>query len=155
MKLEDILNYYAVDERIASSGQPGRGQFDAIAAAGYQAVINLARHDSPGALADEGAVVTALGLDYFHQPVDFEAPRMRDLELFFDLMQTLGRRRVWVHCALNYRVSCFLYLYRRHVQGMAEEQAARPLQAIWRPEGAWQELIAAAARRYGDGLSRV
>jgi protein tyrosine phosphatase (PTP) superfamily phosphohydrolase (DUF442 family) len=150
MNPEEIINYYPVDERIASSGQPGRDQFGAIAADGYQAVINLALPDSRGALSDEGSIVSALEMAYFHIPVNFEAPHLEDLELFFDLMRALEGKRIWVHCAMNYRVSCFLYLYRKHVLGLPEEQAARPMHEIWQPQGAWQALIEAADRRFQD-----
>lgn len=148
MSLRDIINYYEVDDRIASSGQPGREQFGAIAAAGYQAVINLALPDSRGALPDEGGVVSALDMAYFHIPVNFETPRLEDLELFFDLMHALGGRRIWVHCVMNYRVSCFLYLYRKHVLDLPDEQAVRPMREIWQPQGGWLALIEAAERRF-------
>lgn len=152
MPLRDIINYYEADERIATSGQPGREQFGDIAAAGYQAIINLALPDSRGALSDEDEIVSALDLAYFHIPVNFETPRLQDLELFFDLMRALEGKRIWVHCAMNYRVSCFLYLYRKHVLDMPDEQAARAMREIWQPQGAWQALIEAAARRFaGQG----
>jgi len=146
--LRDIINYYEVDERIASSGQPGREQFGAISAAGYQAVINLALPDSRGALINEGGIVSALDMAYFHIPVNFETPRLEDLELFFDLMRALEGKRLWVHCVMNYRVSCFLYLYRKHVLDLPDEQAALPMREIWQPQGAWRELIEAAERRF-------
>lgn len=148
MPLADILNYYPVDDRIASSGQPGSDQFGAIAAAGYQAIINLALPDSRGALPDEGGIVAALDMAYVHIPVSFEAPRLEDLELFFALMRALEGKRIWIHCAVNMRVSCFLYLYRKHVLALTEEEAAWPMRDIWQPQGAWQALIEAADRRF-------
>ncbi|MEJ2760481.1 MAG: protein tyrosine phosphatase family protein [Gammaproteobacteria bacterium] len=148
MKLEEILNYYLVTEDIASSGQPGADQFAAIAGAGFEAVVNLALPDSRGALPGEGKIVTALGMTYFHIPVSWEAPRVEDAELFFNVMQALKGRRVWVHCAMNMRVSCFLYLYRRHVLGEPEAEAARPMREIWQPQGAWCELIEEVERKF-------
>lgn len=149
MSLQDILNYYPVDERIASSGQPGADQFADIAAAGYQAVINLALPDSRAALADEGSIVSGLGLAYLHIPVSWESPRINDVKLFFGLMQALAEQRVWVHCAMNMRVTCFLYLYGRHVLGQPEEEAGRAMRAIWKPQGPWLDLIAAAQEAFG------
>lgn len=149
MSLEQILNYYPVSGRIASSGQPRADQFGAIAEAGFDTVINLALPTSKGALVDEGGIVTRLGLAYLHLPVSWEAPRLEDVALFFAVMGALENRRVWVHCALNMRVSCFLYLYGRHVLGQPEEEAGRPLRAIWHPAGPWQALITEAEKAFG------
>ena len=143
--LHTIRNYYAIDARLASSGQPDAEQLRAIAAAGYQVVINLALPESDNALADEGALVAALGMSYIHIPVRWEAPQLADLQLFCGFMRVLELKKVWVHCAYNMRVSCFLYLYRRHVLQEPEATARFPMSEIWQPEGVWAELIATAA----------
>jgi len=148
MNLEEILNYYPVCDHIASSGQPGADQFSAIVGAGFDAVVNLALPDSRGALPGEGKIVTALGMAYFHIPVSWEAPRVKDVELFFAVMRALQGRRAWIHCAMNMRVSCFLYFYRRHVLGEPEEEAAWPMREIWRPQGAWRDLMDEMERKF-------
>lgn len=63
------------------------------------------------------------------------------MRLFFDVMKSLGDRKIWIHCALNMRVSCFLYLFQKHVLHLPEEQASYPMAEIWQPEGVWKELI--------------
>ncbi|MBE9168456.1 protein tyrosine phosphatase family protein [Pleurocapsales cyanobacterium LEGE 06147] len=140
-RLEEIINYYRVSDKIATSGQPTKEQFGAIATAGYQAVVNLALPSSDKALADEGSLVTSLGMAYFHLPVVWKAPRLEDVKLFFAVMKAFGNRPVWVHCALNMRVSCFMYLYQKHVLQLSEEQAQYPMNQIWQPEGVWHQLI--------------
>ena len=40
--MKDIINYYQIDARLATFGQPTEEQFQLIAAAGYQIIINLA-----------------------------------------------------------------------------------------------------------------
>lgn len=126
---------------MGTSGQPHNHDFVKIARAGYQIVINLAMPTSENALPNEGALVTALGMAYFHIPVVWEAPRVEDVDLFFGVMQALSRQKVWVHCALNMRVSCFVYLYQKHVLGLPDEQARYPMNKIWQPTGIWQDLI--------------
>lgn len=42
-----IRNYRLLNDKLATSGQPSEAHFQAIAAVGYQVVINLALHDDP------------------------------------------------------------------------------------------------------------
>lgn len=139
--MQEIVNYYQVTDKIATSGQPTREQFREIAEAGYEATINLALPSSRNAIADEGAIATELGMSYFQIPVLWEAPKIDDVKLFFGVMDSLSDRKVWVHCALNMRVSCFMYLYQKHVLKLPEERSLYPMSQIWQPEGVWQQLI--------------
>ena len=143
-----IKNYYFVSNDLATSGQPTREEFPEIAQAGYEAVINLALPSSDQAIADEGAIVTGLGLVYIHIPVIWQEPTLEDVQLFFDVMKCFKGRKVWVHCALNMRVSCFVYLYQKLVLRLPEAQASYPMVQIWRPDGVWQQLIDQAERAF-------
>src|SRR6266581_8391131 len=101
-----IHNYRPIDAQLTTSGQPNEDQIAAIAAEGYDVVINLALHDDPRySLRDEAGTVRALQLDYVHIPVKFDAPTAQDLHRFFEAMEHHAKRRVWVHCAANMRVT--------------------------------------------------
>ncbi len=141
--LEDILNFVQLTERVGTAGQPTREQFEDIAAAGYQAVINLALPTSDNAIADEGSVVTTLGMSYFQIPVDFENPTLNDARTFIGLMQALEDRPVFVHCAMNLRVSAFMYVYLKEVVGAEEDAASSPLIPKWRPHmtDVWNDFM--------------
>lgn len=139
--LSQIRNYYPLDERLASSGQPEAEQFQAIAEAGYEVVVNLALPTSDNAIAQEGSLVSALGLSYVQVPVRWDAPSIADVLLFCTLMQAMSDKKIWVHCAWNMRVSCFFYLYRKHLLNLSERQARFPMSEIWEPEGIWRELV--------------
>ena len=110
-------------------------------AAGYEVVVNLAMPDSTGALPDEAERVAAQGMTYVHIPVVWEAPTAQDLAQFFDVMQEHAGAKVFVHCALNMRVACFVLLYRVIRQGVPLDQARETLQAIWAPNPVWQRFI--------------
>lgn len=140
MNTESILNYRKVSEWVSSSGQPCEEEFQVIAAAGFEAVINLAMPDSDKAIPEEGRIVTALGMSYHHIPVPFDAPACGHLTLFIGLMEALGNKKVWVHCVVNYRASGFLYLYRRRL-GMPETEARQALLAQWEPNPVWREFM--------------
>jgi uncharacterized protein (TIGR01244 family) len=142
--LAAIYNYRAVDDRLATSGQPTVDQLRSIAAAGFDAVINLALHDDPRySLPDERGTVESLGMDYVHIPVVFGAPTESDLLAFFAAMDAHRDDRLWVHCAANMRVSAFLGLYRATRLGWNEGPAFDLLRGLWQPDAVWSDFIAA------------
>jgi len=137
----NIKNYLAVTTTIASSGQPAVNEFEQIAEQGYQVIINLAMPDSSSAIADEGHIVTSLGMTYVHIPVPFDAPKQSHLIQFFNVMAGLSDRKIWVHCALNYRASAFLYLYLRVIEQLPEHEAKQAMLPSWQPNETWSAFI--------------
>ena len=140
-KLEDIYNFLQLSDRITTAGQPTASQYPAIAVAGYQTIINLALTESANALVDEGAIATSLGLEYIHIPVLWEAPTLDNFEEFVRVMNQRKDRQIFVHCAANKRVSAFMYLYHRIVDGLDEKTAQIDLAKIWIPSQFWQSFI--------------
>ena len=136
-----ITNYLAISDTLGTAGQPTSDQFAAIRAARYEVVVNLAMPDSPNALPNEGELVAAEGMDYVHIPVVWESPTMADLERFFAAMDQNRGRKVFVHCALNMRVSCFVCLYRVLRLGIPVEEAWQDVLAIWEPNETWQQFM--------------
>ena len=137
----DIFMWRRLDERLTTSGQPSEVQLGAIAALGVTHVVNLGLHTHEKALADEAASMRALGMDYIHIPVDFQAPAEADFAQFSAVMRELASKTVHVHCIANMRVSAFLYRYRRDELGWAEADARREMNSVWRPGGAWVAFI--------------
>jgi len=144
MALSDILNFVQLTPRVGTSGQPTPSQFQGIAENGYRAVVNLALPTSDNAIADESGVVTRLGIGYFQIPVLFDAPKLEELRTFIGLMRVLEDRPVWVHCAMNLRVSAFMYHYLRADLGLPEAEARSPMLARWAPrmDTVWQAFLA-------------
>jgi protein tyrosine phosphatase (PTP) superfamily phosphohydrolase (DUF442 family) len=149
MNLADIRAYVRLADDLGTSGQPTRDQFAAIAAEGFEAVVNLALPTSDDAIADEGAIVTGLGMAYVQIPVPFDAPSLEELKLFLAVMQGLEGKRKWVHCVANWRVSAFCYHYLRHVRGLPEEAARSPILAGWEPRmtDVWKDFMAIPAEK--------
>lgn len=141
MLVEQITNYLRVSDRISSSGQPDEDGFHAIATAGFGAVINLAMPDSDNAIPEEGNIVTKHGMTYHHIPVPFDAPKTSHLRQFIGLMESLEDEKVWVHCVVNYRVSAFLYQYRRW-KGIPDDEARKAVLKAWKPNAIWQGFLA-------------
>jgi len=140
----DILKYVRISDRLGTSGQPGAEQFDAIAADGFTTVINLAVPDSSNAIADEGSIVARAGMNYFNIPVIWEAPKVDQFRTFAALMDGLENQKVWVHCAMNMRVSCFMYLWHTRLRGMPENEARSLMLRIWDPDSfpQWKQFVA-------------
>lgn len=145
-----IKNYLQLSTSLASSGQPNREAFASIARQGYQLVINLSMPDSKTAMKDEGAVVTSTGMSYIHIPVPFEAPDSQQLKTFFTAMDAFSDQKIWIHCALNYRVSAFLYLYIRIIKKGTKEEAERYLLPSWQPNETWLAFIKQSEEAFSD-----
>lgn len=149
-----ILNEFKLTPTICTSGQPSEDQFREIAAHGYQYVINLAMPNHEKSIANEGQIVTELGMTYIHLPVPFDAPTKAHLDQFSAIMEALGDSKVWVHCIVNARVSAFLFCYLQGHRGLSPEEAATPLLREWLPgmNPAWQAIIGhAPAQLYAGG----
>lgn len=148
--LETVRNFQQVSERLASSGQIGYEQVPLLREAGYDVVVNLAIADEERN-GEEGFLVAREGLTYIHIPVDWEEPRLSDVELFFDVMRANADRKVYVHCFANMRASAFVYMYRTLVEGVPEEEARATMSEIWDPWELeqWGGLIDRARDRHG------
>ena len=117
-------------------------QIDAIAEAGYDCVINLALHDSTDALYEEGGMVSEAGMSYFHIPVPFDAPTAEHLRLFLNIMKALEGKKIWLHCAYNWRASAFVYHYKRKVLGItALDELEMLVVQQWKPDEAWLAFL--------------
>ncbi len=140
MSIDNILNTLSINKNVYTSGQPSPSQFMDIADAGFTSVINLAMPDSTNALPDEGGFVSEAGMNYFHIPVPFGAPTRAHLSLFLKLMKALEKDKIWVHCALNWRVSAFMYHYQKNVLNLSESERV-PMLESWQPDEVWQEFL--------------
>ena len=143
LEMQEITNFYQIADNIGTGGQPTTGQFAVIANADYSVVINLAMHDSDNAVPEEGNIVTSLGMTYIHIPVPFDAPSANHLKIFFDIMDSFDNEKIFVHCAVNARVSAFMYQYLTLKKGVPSEQATSPLLNQWLPtmNSTWKSIM--------------
>jgi protein tyrosine phosphatase (PTP) superfamily phosphohydrolase (DUF442 family) len=139
--LTEIYNFRGIGERLGTAGQPTESQLRNVRNAGFEVVVNLALPTSDNALADEGSIVTGLGMSYVHIPVNFQAPTAADFRAFCGVMEAFDGRRVFVHCAANMRVSAFVFLYRVMRERASISDAERDLRAVWEPDEVWSRFI--------------
>jgi protein tyrosine phosphatase (PTP) superfamily phosphohydrolase (DUF442 family) len=148
MATSSIFNFIAINERIGTGGQPTKKQLAAAHAEGYQAVINLAPSDAQNnALPGEDKVVQDLGMEYHHIPVEWTKPEPGHFAAFTKAMDALKDKKVFIHCAANYRVTAFFSSYAMNKMGWSTEQANDLVSKIWEsnPEykmnATWQSFI--------------
>ena len=139
--MKDIINYIKINENIATSGQPTREQFKQIADEGYEIVINLAVAHSEGRLINEDEIVSDLGMNYIHIPVEFKEPTLENLKDFIEILSALKKRKVWVHCILNHRVSAFMYVFHKYILRTPFEDIDLAVFEEWSPDKKWQSLM--------------
>jgi [ribosomal protein S5]-alanine N-acetyltransferase len=137
----DAPNARPVFDNLWTSGQLSARDIERLPEFGIDAVVNLALPSASNALPGEAEAVAGQGMTFVQIPVPWEKPEPRHLQQFIGVMDAFGGRTVWVHCALNFRVSAFVYLYRRLRLGEAHEAALHPLRTVWRPNPVWQAFI--------------
>ena len=139
--MNKILNHIKINELISTSGQLKIEEFELIANEGFEVVINLAVPTTSNSLENEDKIVSNLNMSYIHIPVSFENPKISDLKLFLNILQSLGVNKVWIHCAKNYRVSAFIYVYHKYILHTPFEEIDLSIFDIWKPSLIWQELM--------------
>ncbi|MEA5478706.1 protein tyrosine phosphatase family protein [Pseudanabaena galeata UHCC 0370] len=142
--IEDILNYRYISDKLATSGQPTATELELISQAGYKTVLNLAPPTASNALSEEEAIATGLGMNYINIPVVWDNPTMADFNQFCDVMNNHKDKPIFVHCAMNMRVSAFMYLYRYLKMGVPASDAYSAMKTVWEPNATWQRFIETA-----------
>jgi len=145
MDIESSYNFRRVDERLTTSGIVTADALGALAAQGYEVVVNLLPDSHRHAVAGEREIVESQGLEYIHIPVDFSRPTREDFEQFSDALDRVLDRKVHVHCAANWRVTAFYSLYAVRRGRWTIHRASEFVHDVWAPatHPGWPELIAA------------
>lgn len=142
--MNSIKNFRKLTPLLACAGQPTNAQLKKIAHDKFQVVINLGIQDASYALENEEQLVEELGMQYHHIPIPFDNPQLNLLQTFLKVMDGCARKKVFVHCAANYRASTFAGLYLLANHQMQAYEMEDFINHVWRPNEAWQFFIDAA-----------
>jgi protein tyrosine phosphatase (PTP) superfamily phosphohydrolase (DUF442 family) len=91
-------------------------------------------------------------MDYHYIPVVWTAPKVQDFEAFCGVMQKLAGRKVFVHCAMNMRVTAFYSSYALKHLGWTPAQTDALVARIWeasknfKMDDVWRDFIARIRR---------
>ena len=148
----DIKNFIRIDDRIGTAGQPTSDQFGSVRDADYEAVVNLLPREQDNALKGEAELIRTLGLEYHYIPVIWTAPQPLDFTAFCNLMGELEGKKIFIHCAMNMRVTAFYSSYAIKHLGWSLERADALVSQIWgaqphsKTNDTWREFIARIRR---------
>lgn len=137
--ISSIRHYHRINSGLHTAGQPNATQLAQLSRAGIRSVINLAMPDSDYAEPEEATLLAGQSIDYFPIPIPFDAPTLEHFERFKQTLEH-AQRPVLVHCALNMRVSAFIFAY-RVTRGETVQAARVDLEQLWQPEGIWNALL--------------
>lgn len=146
-----MRNFVSLGRNLATAGQPTEDQLLAVRDAGFEVVVNLGLLDPSYCLADEARSAAALGMAYEHVPVDFHNPLAVDFLAFRDVMRRARGRRVFVHCAANYRASCFVALFAEIDLGWSRARADAHVERVWEPNDVWRQYLSDVRAAWEDG----
>ena len=116
--LADITNFRQYSATFASSGQPTKDQFSAIAENGFERIVYIAFTNNTNALPDADQVVKGLGMEYMHIPVTWDNPLPSDFYAFADSLRRDTDKKTLLHCQVNARATAFSFLYRVIYEGV-------------------------------------
>ena len=141
--LADITNFRQYSATFASSGQPTKDQFSAIAENGFERIVYIAFTNNTNALPDADQVVKGLGMEYMHIPVTWDNPLPSDFYAFADSLRRDTDKKTLLHCQVNARATAFSFLYRVIYEGVDIAEAKADMNTVWQPNETWRDFIAA------------
>jgi len=123
-------NFLWVNEDFCTAGQPTHQDLIRLKQKGIHSVLNLRTAAEDPGVAKEGAAVQALGLKYFHLPVDSSllTPKLGDE--FLRIVSDESNQPLFIHCASANRVGAFWILHRVINHGWSMERAEKEARKI-------------------------
>ena len=149
--MEELREYLRVENWLHTSGQPTEEQLGCLSKYGIEYVVNLALPTSDNAVPREAEILGNQGIVYLNIPVDFKEPKEGQLDLFVSFMNSIKGKNTLVHCAYNFRVSAFVFLFRVNCLGMEVADAEPMLHELWVPSDVWGEFISRFAGKNRSG----
>ena len=135
-----IFNHLIINEKLITGGQPSKESIEKLSKKGVAVVINLLP-DHQNFIENEEYLVTKNNMDYIYIPVEWDNPKETDFNSFVLAMKKYQKKKIFVHCAKNMRVSAFVYLYRVLHDNFLEEKAKESMEKIWKPSGIWKKFM--------------
>ncbi len=94
-----------------------------------------------GALKEEDKIVSKNGMVYIHIPITWKNPELDRLLLFLKLLESLQKedKKIFIHCIKNYRVSVFMYHYKKSVLKQKDVKLIAPKK--FKPNRVWAKIL--------------
>lgn len=144
----DAPNVVEISPQLITSGQPTAEALASLKERGIEVVIYLAPASVGDAVRDEQLITTKQGITFINLPIQFNHPSAADFDTFAALMNSLGQRKLLVHCQVNMRASTMVFLYRTIYQKVAPQLAYESVTKVWQPNTTWQQFAQDQLRRH-------
>ncbi len=94
-----------------------------------------------GALKKEDKIISKNGMIYIHIPITWKNPELDRLLLFLKLLESLRKedKKIFIHCIKNYRVSVFMYHYKKSVLKQKNVKLIAPKK--FKPNKIWTKIL--------------
>ena len=94
-----------------------------------------------GALKNEDKIVSKNGMMYIHIPITWKYPEIERLKLFLKILKTLqdSNKKIFIHCIKNYRVSVFIYQYKKTILKQKNVKLITPKK--FKSNKKWRKII--------------
>ncbi|MFT5593335.1 MAG: protein tyrosine phosphatase (PTP) superfamily phosphohydrolase (DUF442 family) [Oceanicoccus sp.] len=133
-----VFNFIRINDFFSTSGQPSKEEFKKIKDDGFDVVIDLAPVDYERySIQDEPGVLNSLNLEYIHIPVDFKNPTSENYDEFELALRNFSGKKIWIHCAANYRVTVFFSIWAEKNLGWTKEESNQLIDEIWKSDPNW------------------
>lgn len=152
----DIPRFQMVAEGLYRGGQPDQAGFAYLKQTGIKTIINLRTEN------DEAAIVTSLGMNYVHIPMEVQ-PWSRisdeDIQKYFEVVNNPANYPIFFHCRRGAdRTGVMAGFYRVAIQGWDGKKAyaeARKVGMRWWYAGLKDQLYSFRPSRPGVASSPV
>ena len=141
-------NVVPINALLVTSGQPTVPALRNLAQLNFGAVLYLAPFTVNDAVREEPALLQAQGIDFSHVPIPFGEPTE---DLFLKASEQILRfkgKRTLVHCQVNMRASCMVFLHRVIVEKELPAPAYEAVSKVWSPHGPWMSLLKQQLRKH-------
>ena len=143
----NISRYFQYSPKIACSALPKEEEFKQIKENGFELVISLSMPTDSVTIENEDKILAHLEIPYFHIPVDANAPKLKDFEMFMKLLETFEGYKIYIRCTKNCRLSTFIYLYDAIKNEKLDENL---LYQFCEPRVEWLRFIEMVLKKYKD-----
>ena len=116
-----------INDAVTVGAQPSAEQLEELQQNGFRSVVNLrtdGEEEQPLSPDDEGKKVAALGMTYYHEPVDSSAMGEAQVDRFRERFADLPTP-VYAHCKSGKRAGAFVVMDMAVRQGMSGEQTLK------------------------------
>lgn len=134
-------NVVEISPLLVTSGQPTVDALRSLAELKFAAVLYLAPFTVSDAIPSEPALLRSQGIDFAHVPIPFDAPTEAHFLRITEQLQRLDGTRTLVHCQVNMRASCMVFLHRVLNLGQPAAAAYEAVSKVWSPRGPWMALL--------------